>query len=133
MSEPFIERLSRFTPDGSGLDRDALLFAAGRASFRRNWVWPTLAGLLTVSQFLTLAVLWPRSMPIAEPLVANEPMPEFIRTSSPSISPDSAALWLLSRNVFQSPDGDLAPPAAIDRWIVADRPLYAGQHLTAID
>ena len=31
MSEPFLERLSRFTPDAGGLDRDALLFAAGRA------------------------------------------------------------------------------------------------------
>ena len=34
MSEPFAERLSRFTPDGGGLDRDALLFAARTRSVR---------------------------------------------------------------------------------------------------
>ena len=46
MSEPLAERLSRFTPDGSGLDRDALLFAAGRASARPNRRWVALAAAL---------------------------------------------------------------------------------------
>ena len=32
MSESFIERLSRFTPDAGALDRDSLLYAAGRES-----------------------------------------------------------------------------------------------------
>ena len=32
MSESFLERLSRFTPDAGRLERDALLFAAGRRS-----------------------------------------------------------------------------------------------------
>ena len=36
MSEPILERLSRFTPDAGRLDRDALLFAAGRESARPN-------------------------------------------------------------------------------------------------
>ena len=46
MSEPILERLSRFTPDAGRLDRDALLFAAGRSSARPNRGWKTLATLL---------------------------------------------------------------------------------------
>ena len=61
MSEPFAERLSRFTPDGSGLDRDALLFAAGRASVRHNRRWRVVAGGLAASQLLTLLLLWPHT------------------------------------------------------------------------
>ncbi len=52
MSEPFLERLSRFTPDAGRLDRDALLFAAGRGSARPNRGWMTLATLLASTQAL---------------------------------------------------------------------------------
>src|SRR6516165_4232079 len=58
MSEPILERLSRFTPDAGRLDRDALMFAAGRASARPNRGWITLAGVLAGTQALMLAVLW---------------------------------------------------------------------------
>ena len=59
MSEPFLERLSRFTPDAGGLNRDALLFAAGRNSARPNSRWISLAGLMAGTQVLTLVFLWP--------------------------------------------------------------------------
>jgi hypothetical protein len=59
MSEPLLERLSRFTPDAGGLNRDALLFAAGRNSARPNRRWMSLAGLMACTQVLTLVVLWP--------------------------------------------------------------------------
>jgi hypothetical protein len=67
MSEPLAERLSRFTPDATGLDRDALLFAAGRASVRPSRRWQTLAGVLAVSQLLTLVCLWPHIPPKQPP------------------------------------------------------------------
>ena len=57
MSEPILERLSRFTPDAGRLDRDALLFAAGRDSARPNRGWMTLASLLAGTQALSLALL----------------------------------------------------------------------------
>ena len=47
MSGP-LERLGRFTPDGSGIDRDALLFAAGRASVKPDRRWQSVAGLLAL-------------------------------------------------------------------------------------
>ena len=65
MSEPILERLSRFTPDAGGLDRDALLFAAGRGSARPNRGWMTLASLLAGTQALSLVLLWPHSSPPA--------------------------------------------------------------------
>jgi hypothetical protein len=66
MSEP-LERLSRFTPDAGGLDRDGLLYAAGRASARPNRGWITLAAGLALTQTLTLVLLWPRpALPTAQ-------------------------------------------------------------------
>src|SRR5262249_7182221 len=65
MSESFLERLSRFTPDAGRLDRDAMLFAAGRASARPNRGWIALAGALASTQALSLALLWPTSAPPA--------------------------------------------------------------------
>lgn len=73
MSEPLAERLSRFTPDGSGLDRDAVLFAAGRASVRPNRRWKALVAVLAASQILTLVSLWPPPTPAppAPPIVVE--------------------------------------------------------------
>src|SRR5438270_7884688 len=63
MSEPIVERLSRFTPDAGGLDRDSLLYAAGRASARPNRPWIALAAVLAVAQPLSLMLLWPHPVP----------------------------------------------------------------------
>jgi hypothetical protein len=65
MSDPSLERLSRFTPDSGRLDRDALLFAAGRSSARPNRGWKTLASILAGTQVLSLILLWPHSTPQA--------------------------------------------------------------------
>jgi hypothetical protein len=71
MSEPILERLSRFTPNAGALDRDALLFAAGRSSARPNRGWKAMATLLASTQALTLIVLWPRPMPPERGLTAS--------------------------------------------------------------
>jgi hypothetical protein len=67
MPEPLADRLSRLTPDRAGLDRDALLFAAGRASVRPGRRWPAVAALLAASQAATLALLWLRPEPPPAP------------------------------------------------------------------
>ena len=92
------ERLSRFTPNPAGLDRDAILFAAGRESARAFRVWPLVAGLLVVSQIVTLIVLWPTSSAPVLP------------TSSPNATQ-------------QSPDISLPPASpASDVWSAGSRP-----------
>jgi hypothetical protein len=82
-----IERLSRFTPNAAGIDRDALLFAAGRRLARASRLWPALAVLLTVTQTLTLVVLWPHSTERAPafetPAVRPSPEPSLPPTSAP--------------------------------------------------
>jgi hypothetical protein len=64
MSEQFLERLNRFTPDAGKLNRDELLFEAGRRSTRPNRAWQTAASVLAVTQCLSLALLLPGSRPI---------------------------------------------------------------------
>jgi hypothetical protein len=82
MSEPLAERLSRFTPDATGLDRDALLFAAGRASLRPSRRWQAIAGVLAVAQLLTLVCLWPGTPP------QQSPHPPIVQSHDLVIPPD---------------------------------------------
>jgi hypothetical protein len=87
--EPSLERLSRFTPDAGGLDRDALLFAAGRNSARPNRGWMTLAALLAGTQALPLLLLWPQPTRLpgrSAPTVAGAPGPPEVRGPAPSKS-----------------------------------------------
>ena len=103
MSEPFLERMSRFTPDAGSVDRDALLFATGRASARPNRGWIALAGALAATQVLSLGLLWPHStLPGAgAPVqVADVPSgsPEQPALPSPSV--------LLARHTLESEPAD---------------------------
>lgn len=83
MSEPLAEHLSRFTPDVACLNRDALLFAAGRASARPNRRWQALVAALALSQVLTLVILRPQT-----PLPAPTPTPIVVETPAPAVPPD---------------------------------------------
>ncbi len=111
MSEPLAERLSRFSPDASGLNRDALLFAAGRASVRTGRYWQAFAGVLAASQLLTLFCLWPRtphSPPHETPFVASESFrPD--RTRMPARTPDPSE-WRMLRQRMQDVELDYSPP-----------------------
>jgi hypothetical protein len=78
MSEDLTAKLARFTP--TGLDRDAVLFAAGRAAGRRT-VWKWLTAALAISNAVTLVALaWPKPTPA----VMTEP------NSPPAVSSPSA-------------------------------------------
>lgn len=79
MSKSFAEKLSELTPDASGLDRDAILIAAGRASARPNRRWQTLAGCLMLSQIITLFLLWP-----APQIPLEKSTPALVVNSDPS-------------------------------------------------
>ena len=96
MSEPFLERLNRLTPDPGQLNRDVLLFAAGKSSARPNRPWQALAGLLAGTQVLSLVLLllWPvastgrLSLPVAiVPAPAAVPQPR-----ATGIAPDPG-IW----------------------------------------
>ena len=128
MSEPIAERLSRFTPDSGGLDRDALLFAAGRVSARSSRPWKAVAAALAVSQLLTLEFLWPRTrtdppMPPISPLV--------VAPSPPIPAPESSQPWLLSWRLLND-QGDLPLPVAQDDLVADDPPLRASSAPAAL-
>lgn len=111
MSEPFLERLSRFTPDAGALDRDTLLYAAGRASARPNRAWITLAAVLAVTQALSLVLLWPRPAPPVvqqPPPVAQPPSPPEPPNSD---SPDNPDIWSVGPGRLGSASEDRLPSA----------------------
>lgn len=118
MSEPFAERLSRFTPDAAGLDRDGLLFEAGRASVRPPWRWQGLAAVLAASQLVTLWLLWTRTPPAVAPV----PQPP-LRTpgDAPSTFEVSPGLWSLQRRLLQGPTEAL-PPVPQGELLAPDPP-----------
>ena len=131
MPEPLAESLSRFTPDGTGLDRDALLFAAGRASARPNRCWRALAGTLAASQLLTLVFLWPRPAPPAAPPFVAAPAPTVEAPLPPTaverplpLADDTPGLVALCERVLAA-DGDLPSPPPVERLLPPGPPLRA--------
>ena len=126
MSEPILERLSRFTPDAGRLDRDALLFAAGRESARPNRGWMTLASLLAGTQALSLALLWPHSSPPVEKSTVS-----IVGVPAPSAAPELPAngasadpgLWWARRGLLESDSHDR--PAGEMTFIDSEPPLRA--------
>jgi hypothetical protein len=126
MSEPLAERLSRFTPDATSLDRDALLFAAGRASARPSRLWQTFAGALAAAQLLTLVCLWPRtpasSPPTPLPLAASDSLQS--GTPPQEITPYPPQQWTL-RTPLRSLDSDQPQPPSDEPMVPPAPPLHA--------
>src|SRR6184192_1017980 len=105
--DPVTDSLPRFTPSAPGLDRDAILFAAGRRAARGSWVWKALAVTLAVSQLVTLVVLWPKE---PTPTVPTAPPPAVAPAVEPVVPPASpvpADVWTAGSrlDVLQSPPG----------------------------
>jgi hypothetical protein len=103
MPEDVTRDLTAFTP--AGLDRDAVLFAAGRAAARRWAGWKWLAIGLVVTNAVTLGgLLWPRptvdpSTPVVSP---DQPPAE----PPPAFTPEPYSYLALRH--------DAARPAAFD-------------------
>jgi hypothetical protein len=87
--DPVTDQLGRFTPSAPGLDRDAILFAAGRRAGRGGWLWKAAAGLLAVSQAVTLVALWPKAPAVVVP---EAPAPAVGPTAGPEPEPPPVSL-----------------------------------------
>lgn len=125
MSEPFAERLSRFTPDAAGLDRAALLFEAGRAAARPAWRWKALAAVLTSSQLLTLWLLWSRTSPPSPSPVERPPVLAPVAPPGSGEGTDPSGLWTLNRRLREG-QGDATPRAIpVDKLAPDPPPLHA--------
>jgi len=111
MSEPISERLSQFTPSAGRLDRDALLFAAGRSSARPNRAWQGLSAALAATQILTLACMWPRSIDLrtgATQMIAEQAGPGRSVVASAPLSPGDSQVWTVAQNTDEIPLEDRA-------------------------
>jgi hypothetical protein len=128
MSESFLERLSRFTPDAGTLERDALLFAAGRRSARPNRGWIALATALAGTQALSLALLWPHATPPAGGLpesvtaLPSSPAPSESATAQ---ALDSPGLWSVRHSLLESDSEDRSPSARTVTIVDREPPLRA--------
>jgi hypothetical protein len=115
MSDQLFERLMRFTPDPGKLDRDALLFAAGRSSARPNRSWKWLAAVLAGTQALSLLLLLPRVNRPADALresIAAVPVPQAAPELPATRKMTNLGLWtarhsLLNPEVQDRPAGGM--------------------------
>jgi hypothetical protein len=129
MSDSLATRLSQFTPDASGLDRDALLFAAGRASVRPNRGWMALAGALMASQLVTLTLLGfqaaaPVTVPTPGPAPVVSPKPTPPDEPAQSTPHDAPNLFML-RNLALEAEGNLPSAHPVEQLAPSDPPLHA--------
>ena len=75
------EKLRRLAPGEGKLDRDALLYRAGRASARRGWLWPAVACVSSLTAAVLGVVLATRPAPavveriVYVPAEAHAPAP----------------------------------------------------------
>lgn len=127
--DPLATRLSRFTPDASGLDRDALLFAAGRASVRPARGWVVLVGVLTASQLVTLVLFW---LQAATPVAAPTTPPSRLATPRPPPADELAPAddrgapnWANLRDETLAAEGNLPSPRPVDSPAPFKPPLHA--------
>lgn len=106
MPEDVTRGLSAFTP--AGLDRDAVLFAAGKAAARRWGGWRWLTAGLAVSNAVTLGVLvWPKP-PVGSPVPAVEAPPAAVEPAP--IRPEPSSYLALTWGLDQSPVADPGTP-----------------------
>jgi hypothetical protein len=124
-SDPLAERLGRFTPNSGGLDRDALIYAAGRASAHPSRVWPALAGLLGITQAVTLVLLVSRptgtaSQHLAAP--ATQPERDLIVPAAPT-SPEVPTGALMTLRLPEGGLDDLPPSRPVEHLISPDKTL----------
>jgi hypothetical protein len=122
--DPLTDALAKFTPV-AGFDRDALLFEAGRRSARPSRRWPAVAGLLAVSQVVTLVALWPRTPQVTPtPGPAETTVPEFVVPPSPP-----SEIWTAG-----SPLAVLAsPPRPVDGEFISTGPPLTVRSTILID
>jgi hypothetical protein len=124
MSEPLAERLSRFTPNTTALDRDALLFAAGRASVRPSRCWKVVAGTLAISQLLTIVCLWPQAVPTTvTPYVASDP--SHSEPVPAPLSKTDASKWQALRQRMLDTDLEYPATSSDEPMVPPDPPLRA--------
>jgi hypothetical protein len=124
-SDPLAERLGRFTPDAGGLDRDALLYAAGRASAPPSRLWPALAGLLGITQAVTLTLLLnrPTATGFPQPAAPAAERERDLIVPAPATSPEPSSGGLMTARLPVGGLDDLPPTRPVEQLVPHERTL----------
>jgi hypothetical protein len=123
---PLERRLSAWRPADAGLDADAMLFAAGRASARPGpgrFVWPALSGLLGV--FVVVLGAW-LTVERSERLA----LAQQLRRQTPVVPPSPAAPAVpVEPNTVDAPmpDSYLSSRQALEKGLEAWPPQSQGR------
>lgn len=128
MSEDVIGKLAGFTPDAGRLNRDELLFQAGRSSAKPGRGWKRAVKVLVVTQLATVAfwALQPEPRPIYVSLPPGPPalpVADYSPSEPPPLDPNS--YFALSRGWDDARPTDPIPPPFAGTAIPR-RPLTAG-------
>jgi hypothetical protein len=104
------------------LDRDQLLFEAGRASVRRGWFWQTWSAATTAAACVLAAMLLLRGTPepIEKVIVVQVPQPPAAGTTEPESRSPLAALPTVE------PGPEVSGAAALSYWQLRDKVLRWG-------
>jgi hypothetical protein len=94
MSEDVTKKMTQFTPTLP--DRDALLFAAGRASARPSPMWKMLSGMLAISQVAMVAYWLARPSALVNTL--TNPVDTTVDDSPTPFTPDPYSYIALSKS-----------------------------------
>jgi hypothetical protein len=126
--DPVLDKLGRFTPDATGINRDEWLFAAGRASARTPRGWKAAAGVLALTQAAIL-VAWLSAPRVPAPTV---PVISPAAVSLPAEGPDAAFPYhpnsyeALSRTFDPDAPPPLPPDSSTARQTVSLRAGWRG-------
>ena len=131
--DPTSERLGRFTPDASALDRDAILFAAGKASVGSSRFWPCLTGLLGTSQAITLFLLFGTFATVQPVTVSSLSLPAMEEKSPVPFSPRDRDSLLLGPGIFRGDLDSFGPPEVIDLAPQSSPVIYTAHSRLVID
>ena len=119
--DPLLTQLARFQPSKPAIDRDALLFAMGKASGPKTRGWKVAVLVLGLCQVTTLGA-WVAHSFTARPSVAvpgksAEQNSDAPTTPAPAVMPDTSGSYLemvrrWERNGFPAPAPVVDPPPA---------------------
>lgn len=131
MSEDVIRKLAGFTPAPPAVDRDELLFRAGRASAPSPRWWQRATAALLVTQVATLT-LW-LGLPYHRPtpvLPARETTPALDLGAPETAAPTS---YLILSHTWESDRHPSGPDGGMEHHLLPDDPLTAGDRRLAFD
>jgi hypothetical protein len=129
-------RLSGWWPASDGLDADAMLYAAGRASVTRSplrFAWPAIAACLAIATSIVSARLVherTQNQQLFARLWAIETTPRL--DSGPLTLPETS-LFAARRALDRDPDGWMAPAPSGDEPAISQPALHAGQRDFELD